>query len=90
MRKETVTFVCDICGAPLPQQFVKKNSNGKEYFDVHEYNTVRFGPGRRVRFDITVDIEYAPDQKEFCPTCRIDGLREILSKLVLEHKTKEA
>lgn len=84
MKKVDVSFVCDCCGAALPQKFVKRNNSGDLYFDRQAYNRVIFAPGARVAFDITLEYEYNSDQKEFCPTCRVDGLRKILSKLESE------
>ena len=86
MKKVDVSFVCDCCGAPLPQKFVQKNNSGNLYFDRHAYNKIILSPGCRVAFDITLEYEYNPDQKEFCPECRVDGLRKILSKLESELK----
>ena len=89
MKKVDVSFVCDCCGAALPQEFVRKNQSGDLYFDRHAYNQIRLGSGCIVSFDITAEYEYNPDQKEFCPVCRVDGLKKILSKLESE-LTKEA
>lgn len=89
MKKVDVSFVCDCCGVTLPQEFVRKNNSGDLYFDRHAYNQVRLGAGCKVTFDITAEYEYNPDQKEFCPACRVDGLKKILSKLEAE-LTKEA
>ena len=88
MKKVDVSFVCDCCGAALPQEYVRKNQNGDLYFDRHAYNRIILAPGARVAFDITLEYEYNPDQKEFCPVCRVDGLKKILGKLESE-LTKE-
>lgn len=88
MKKVDVSFVCDCCGTALPQEFVRKNQNGDLYFDRHAYNRITLAPCARVAFDITLEYEYNPDQKEFCSVCRVDGLRKILSKLESE-LTKE-
>ena len=88
MKKVDVTFVCDCCGAALPQEFVHKNQNGDPFFDNHAYNQVRLSSGCKVTFGITAHYDYNPDQKEFCPACRVDGLRKILRKLESE-LTKE-
>lgn len=89
MKKVDVSFVCDCCGATLPQEFVHKNKNGELYFDRNAYNRIIWYPGCRVSFGITVEYEYGTDQKDFCPACRVDGLKQILSKLEPE-LTKEA
>lgn len=81
MKKIDVSFVCDCCGATLPQEFVRKNQNGDLYFDRHAYNQIQLSPGCKVFFDISAEYDYNPTQSEFCPTCRVDGLRKILSKL---------
>lgn len=89
MKKVDVSFVCDCCGAALPQEFVRKNQNGDKYFDRHAYNRISLGNGCKVTFDILAQYDYNPVQSDFCPACRVDGLRKILSKLESE-LTKEA
>ena len=88
MKRVDVSFVCDSCGSPLPQEFVRKNNSGDQYFDRHSYNKISLGRGCKVAFDITLEIEYNKDHTEFCPKCRVDGLKKILSKLESE-LTKE-
>ena len=86
MKKVDVSFVCDCCGSPLPKKFVHRNESGDLYFDRYAYNKIIMSPGCRVALDLTIEYEYNKDQNEFCPKCRVDGLRKILSKLESELK----
>ena len=86
MKKVDVSFVCDRCGDPLPSQFASKNQNGIEYFDLTAYNRVSLGRGRRIAFDITVEIDFNPKHKELCPKCRLDVLQEVVRELERQQK----
>ena len=83
MKKVDVTFVCDICEAPLPQKFVGTNNMEQKYFDLHKYNTIRLGLGRSVDIDMTVDACHTK-QRELCPKCRVNVLRDVLRSLESE------
>lgn len=81
MKKVDVSFVCDRCKSPLPRQFVSKNQRGDEYFDLAAYNRVSLGRGRRIAFNITVEIEFNPEYKELCPKCRLEELQDVVREL---------
>lgn len=83
MKKEVVTFVCDICEATLPEEYVKNNTLGNPYYAGFEYNTIRLGEGRSVT--VCMDVEACgTKQHEFCPKCRVGILRDVLRKLESE------
>ena len=86
MKKVDVSFVCDICEAPLHEKFVGTNSSGEKYFNLLEYNTIRISRGQKIVFAISNEIEYNKDQKELCPKCRLELLREVVRHLEAELK----
>lgn len=86
MKKVDISFACDRCTAPLPKQFEGTNQNGDKYYDLRRYNSIQIGRGVTIRFDIDIDIEYNKTQRELCPKCRVDTLRDILRRLESEQK----
>ena len=86
MKKVDVSFVCDRCEAPLPEKYVETNSSGEKYFNLHDYNTIRINRGYKIVFSISSEIEFCKDQRELCPKCRVETLREILRHLETELK----
>lgn len=82
MKKVVETFVCDCCGEPLPDKFVKKNGIETTYFDNRRYNTIQYAGGSSITVDIVVDIsEYGPTYKEFCNKCRVKYLQQVLEHM---------
>ena len=84
MRKVETTFVCDDCGAPLPAEYINRNGEGTQYFNVHNYNTVDFRVNTNcwahVNVDMAVVVDCGGTHTELCPKCRIKWLKKALKK----------
>ena len=83
MRKVEITYSCDICGNPLPKEYVKQNQREDTYFDHNRYNAIRLGDGRGVSISLSV-VACGHKQDKLCPKCRVDVLRDVLRKLESE------
>lgn len=81
MKKVDVSFVCDRCEAPLPEKFVGTNNSGEKFFNLNDYNTIRIDRGYSIKFAISSEIEYCNAQRELCPKCRLETLREVVRHL---------
>ena len=84
MKKVEMNFVCDDCGALLPDEYVRKKGDGDLYFDVVSYNTADFPVTVdcviRVNVGLEVDIDYGGTYRELCPECRIKWLKKALDQ----------
>lgn len=83
-KKVRISFVCDKCDAPLSSEFEATNGNGELYYDRVKANTIRMGEGRKITIDIEVDIIGRFNQRDLCPKCRKELLREVLDRLEKE------
>ena len=88
MKKVEVKFVCDICGKPLPDEFVKENGCGEKYFDFNTYNTMRISLTKCVSVQIDVYETGCCERKELCPQCRSEILRQYIHRLDYELEEK--
>lgn len=84
MKKIETSFVCDDCGAPLPDEFIKQNGKCEQYFDLSGYNIASFPVNTdcwtHVKVDLEVNVDYGGTYREICPKCRVKWLKKALSQ----------
>lgn len=83
MKNVEISFVCDDCGAPLPNEYIKTGVD-EQYFDILSYNSAHFpvnaGCFIHVNVGLNVVVDYGDTYRELCPKCRVKWLKKALSQ----------
>lgn len=81
MKKIETSFVCDDCGAPLPNEYIKTGVD-EQYFDIRNYNSAHFPVNTNcfihVHVGLNVVVDYGGTYRELCPKCRVKWLKKAL------------
>ena len=92
MKKVETAFICDDCGAPLPNEYIKTGVD-EQYFDISSYNSAHLPVNTdcfiHVHVGLNVVVDYGGTYRELCPKCRVKWLKKALSQFeeVLKDET---